>query len=218
MPSWRSSARSPSSSAARLFASEPLLRPWLACVSQPPLSTTAMRGPSGADRNRAAEAMVAANAPPPRRRRLLPAAIPEAMDCERCACSRRTAKNGSSAYRSSRRAIVSSSASRKPDGAQVVTEREPRRTYGVVCANAIAVSSPSVPPSGAMARFSQPSRRAPRGRSVPFSSRSWPSKWDRSRYGLATAWTISASRRSQAACSPGRDGCRPNSPSSLSTP
>ena len=143
--------------------------------------------------------------------------IPAAMSCALSACASLVAKNSSSEYRSRSRAMVESAASGSLDGTQLVTELLPRNINGVFCAMAMAVSLPSEPPSGAMARLSQPSLAAPVF-APPFSRTSCPSKCERSRYGLATACTTSASLLLKSRYSPGSEGCSPNMPSSFSAP
>ena len=88
-----------SSTRARRFASAPLVVPWFACVSQPPASSTATRGPSSAVRKRAVACIIERTASaflllPP-----LPCMLASspAISCELMACASRVAKNSSSA-------------------------------------------------------------------------------------------------------------------------
>jgi hypothetical protein len=70
-----------------------------------------------------------------------------------------------------------------------MTSAGPRNAIGTV--GAIAMASPWRRGSRPTSRFSQPSLTSC-GAAPPVSSTFWPSKWERSRYGEATAWTNSA--------------------------
>ncbi len=91
------------------------------------------------------------------------------------------------------RSTVSSLAGGTRRGVHDSTGAGPRTTSGAMGPSAKASRAPARPPgcSDASARLSQPLSVAP-GLTKPLSSTSWPSKCERSRYGVATACTIVA--------------------------
>ena len=89
---------------------------------------------------------------------------------------------------------VSSLAGGMRGGVHDITGAGPRTTSGVTGPAAKTLRPPSARPAGSIAlsaRLSQPVSVNP-GLPWPLSSTSWPSKCERSRYGVAAAWMIVA--------------------------
>ncbi len=145
--------------------------PCALCVSQPPVSSIAMRGPAGCARKRAASrpssaGLCRAGAP------AMPRA-PSAAAHMACSC-------GSAAYSCCTRCTKSSGACAMPDGACELTPAAPRSASGTAGVMAMAASPAGLRGSSDTSRFSQPSLSAC-GAAPPVSSTFCASKCERSR-------------------------------------
>src|SRR5688572_21746309 len=176
-----------------------------------------MRGPSGLARKRAAALASGATLKPARpsmRCSLVSPTIARTSSASYKLC----ASAGSAAqYNCRRRTSRSSPGTGNRDGAHELTASSPRRTRGTLSASATASRASPAASSAASARLSQPPS-APLGATLPASSTFCASKCERSRYGVATACSTSASRARYIACRFVSAGCRPNVPSRSSTP